>query len=128
MRAAAVERQRLLSAIAQVETGTTDTNRPSRRVGRGGERSAWQISADNWSRYTRAPFIDASLDARLASTVASLHMEWLVNQLLRAGMDPTPYALALAWNAGPTGVTRHRAPAAAHAYAVRVIALYDSAP
>lgn len=127
MRATAIERQRLLAAIAQVETGTADTNKPARQVGRGGERSAWQISATNWSRYTRAPFIDASLDARLASAVASLHVEWLVGQLRKAGMDPTPYALALAWNAGPTAVAQHRAPPAAHAYAVRVMALYDPA-
>lgn len=121
---ATVNEVRLLAAIAQVETGTCDTSRPSRRIGRGGERSAWQIRERTWHDYTWQPFLQASRDARLASVVAAMHLRFLRLQLEAHRVPVTAYALALAWNAGHAAVIARAEPPSSHQYAERVAALY----
>ena len=43
-------------AIAAVETGTTDVGKPCKKVGKAGERSAWQIKPSTWRAYTKEDF------------------------------------------------------------------------
>lgn len=121
---ASVEESRLLAAIAQVETGTSNLARPSRKVGRAGERSAWQFTAATWHRYTSRRFSDASTDATLAHLIASLHLRFLRLELESRGQAAGPYNLALAWNAGPAAVIKNRVGTSSYDYAGRVWNLY----
>jgi hypothetical protein len=123
---AALDEMRLLSAIAHVETGTTNTARACRKVGRAGERSAWQISRAVWNTYSSAPFTDASSSPRLASAVAAAHLRWLRLNLEKEGISATPFALALAWNAGLSAVLDSAYKYPTTHYAERVANLYHS--
>jgi hypothetical protein len=112
---APIDDMALLRAIACVETGTTNLSRPCRKVGRAGERSAWQIKAVVWRQYTSAPFASASTDATLANLVAALHLQQLKRQsIVIDGLVATPYWLATSWNRGPR----------MHSYGERVESLY----
>lgn len=95
------DEQRLLRAIAEVETGWTDLMAPCPRIGKYGERSAWQLTETVWRRYETAPFYEASRDAGAAMTVATLHLRWLVAELKKRDLIPTPFLIALGWNGGP---------------------------
>ena len=123
---AALQRPAFLNGIAQLETGTIDVGRPCAKIGRRGERSAWQISPEVWREYCQAPFTLASSDAMLASVVATAHLQWLRRGLERDDKPATPYNLALAWNAGLGAVLTGKAPPGAHDYAARAEALYES--
>lgn len=119
-----IDESRLLSAIAEVETGTRHLAHPSRKVGPAGERSAWQFTAATWRRYTRSPFPTASTNATLAHLVAQMHLRYLRLELESRGALTSPYTLALAWNAGPRKVYTDTAPISARNYAQRVQNLY----
>lgn len=119
-----VDEHRLLAAIAQVETGTRNLNRPSKKVGRSGERSAWQITETVWRQYTRTKFVAASTDARLANTIAALHLRTLSLTFEAHGILPTPYRLAVAWNAGASAAIENAVGPRTHDYAQRVTNLY----
>lgn len=123
---AALQRPAFLNGIAQLETGTIDVGRPCVKIGRRGERSAWQISPEVWREYCEASFTRASSDSRLAAMVAAAHLEWLRLSLEQKGRPATPYNLALAWNAGLGAVLTGKAPPGAHDYAARADALYES--
>jgi len=123
--AADLQRPGLLNSIAQLETGTIDVGRPCAKIGRRGERSAWQISPEVWREYCEAPFTRASSVSRLAAMVAAAHLEWLRLSLEQKGRPATPYNLALAWNAGLGAVLTGKAPPGAHDYAARAVALYE---
>lgn len=116
---------RLLAAIAQVETGTRNINRPSRRIGAAGERTAWQIKETTWKLYSTAPFKTAGTDARIDGLVALAHLRALALSLYVAGHSVAPQNLAIAWNAGAQSVIRHRIPVGTHDYADRVCAIYS---
>ena len=124
--AADLQRPAFLNSIAQLETGTIDVGRPCAKIGRRGERSAWQISPEVWREYCEAPFTRASSDGRLAAMVAAAHLEWLRLSLEQKGRPATPYNLALAWNAGLGAVLTGKAPPGAHDYAARAVALYEA--
>lgn len=85
----------LLHCIAQVETGGDDT-----KVGRGGERSKYQISEAVWVQHTGSLFTSRNrirlCRGLLAEEVAMRHLRWLVSSLPRT----TPFWLAYAWNQG----------------------------
>jgi hypothetical protein len=96
---AEVDLPRLLDCIAQVETG----NRPM--IGAHGERGRCQTT----------------FAARVTIRGSPLaYLAWLA----RIVHDPTPYRLALAWHAGPTGMKI--ANARQRAYAERVERLYEN--
>lgn len=111
----AVDEMRLLRAIAAVETGTTNLARPCRKIGRAGERSAWQIKASVWRQYTRIPFVHASTDATLAHLIALLHLQQLRERAKRDRLPATVWNLAYLWNAGRR----------AHSYSENVKNLYE---
>lgn len=122
----ALDENKLLSCIAQVETGTTDFDKPCRKIGRQGERSAWQIKAGTWHQYTKAPFTLASTSTYEANLVAAAHLRLLRIHLEYALNHSSPYLIALAWNAGLDRVVKNKAPDAAHDYAQRVTNLYNA--
>ena len=92
----------LLAGIAEVEGWQG-------RVGPAGEMGPWQMLPRVWVSY-----------AGTAEQRAVKHLRYLEKELLQAGVDPQPFNLALAWNAGLAAVLRGRAPARAYDYARRV--------
>lgn len=91
----------------------------SPRPGRCGELGAYQFRESTWAMHTKKPFASAT-NQRVSDEVAILHFEWLKNTLVQAGLEPSTYNIALAWNAGVNAVIKGRAPAVAHNYAMRV--------
>ena len=112
--AAASERWRTLQAINWVENP-----RNSLRTGPRGELGPYQFRPATWRMYTDKPFALA-VEREAADEVAVQHYEWIRRGLLRAGIAPTPYRIALVWNAGFDQVVNDRAPASAYAYAEQV--------
>lgn len=110
-----VNTEALLKAIAEVETGTTNFSRACPRIGRNGERSAWQIKKVVWDKLTSAKFQTASTDAAHAKRVAHAHLENLKYRVLNIGKKPDPYTLAMMWNSGKNKKE----------YAARVLNLYQ---
>lgn len=99
---AALDEGALLRAIAEVETG----NRHVR--GRAGEMGPHQVGPA----------------ARADNGNAQRHLRWMQRTLREAGLAPTPYLLALAWNAGCERVIQDREQARHRNYARRVMNLY----
>ena len=86
----------VLRAIAIKETGDVPT-----KVGRLGERSAWQIRPDVWHKFSHLPHKAASTNADEAVRVARAYLA-LIRQRLRARHLPeTAFFIAACWNAGP---------------------------
>jgi hypothetical protein len=96
----AVDHGRLLWAIAAVETG----HKP--RPGRSGETGAHQMMP--------AAIRDNGTPQR--------HLAWLARHL----PNPTPYRLALAWNAGLTATIEGRTLPRHHDHAQRVVNVYEA--
>ncbi|PTY05558.1 hypothetical protein DB347_14385 [Opitutaceae bacterium EW11] len=115
--AQASDRWETLQAIHLIENPTNST-----RVGRRGELGPYQFRPSTWKMHTKKPFHLAA-DREEADRVAVQHYEWICRQLERHGIEPTPYRIALAWNAGVTASIRGSAPAASHSYASRVEAM-----
>ena len=93
-----------LRAVAMVETGGD-----ARKVGQAGERGQFQMT----------PAVVASCGG-YGEKEAAHYARWLELQLVHAGVDPLPYNMALAWNAGPGAVLRSRVPMQSYEYAARV--------
>jgi hypothetical protein len=112
--ARATERWETLQAIHWVEN-------PDNRETPGpcGELGAYQFRADTWHRYSSRPFSQA-LDRRASDEVAVRYYESIKANLVRNGVAPTTYNIAMAWNAGIAGVVRDSAPACSRDYASRV--------
>lgn len=111
-------RDTFLYAIRQVETGDNPA-----KVGRHGELGAYQFRRATWEQHTTTPFAWAR-NPIAAMTVAEAHYEWLKARLRLAGVSPTPYRLALAWNAGVSAAIHRHPPKASVDYANRVDNLY----
>lgn len=83
---------KLVDAIAEVE------NTPGR--GKHGERSPWQFKRNVWEKHSGYSFDYADVKSRFARAeqqrVAIAHAEWIADNI----DYPTPYRIALAWNAG----------------------------
>jgi len=88
------------------------------RPGSKGELGAYQFRASTWRMHTTVPFARA-IKRSESDIVAVRHYEWLRAGLQRAGVEPTPYMIALAWNGGLSAAVKGRAPAVAHDYARR---------
>jgi len=91
----------------------------SPKPGPDGELGPYQFRERTWRMHTKAAFSRA-LDREHADEVAVKHYDWIKRGLVRAGMEVTPYNIALAWNGGLSATVSGRAPAAAHDYADRV--------
>jgi hypothetical protein len=110
----AASRADTLQAINWVEN---PFNRP--QPGASGELGAYQFRASTWRMHTKRPFAQA-IDRRCSDEVAVLHYEWIRATLLRAGIEPTVYNIAVAWNAGTGAVVRSQIPPSTRDYATRV--------
>lgn len=115
----ASDRWETLQAINWVENP-----RNSPRPGPGGELGPYQFRQSTWRSYTQRPFAMA-LERRCSDDVAVSHYEWIKRGLEGAGIEPIPYNIALAWNAGLDRVVKGRAPASAGDYATRVTNLVE---
>jgi hypothetical protein len=112
--AAASERWATLQAINWVENPRNTT-----RIGPHGELGPYQFRQPTWRMYTSRPFALAT-ERQYADEVAVMHYEWIKRGLESAGIKPTPYRIALVWNAGLDQVVNDRVPASAYAYAEQV--------
>lgn len=118
--AAAADRWETLTAIHWVEN---PTNSPA--PGAHGELGAYQFRRSTWRSYSSLPF-EYARERVHADEVAIRHYEWLSRGFQKAGLAPTPYRIALAWNAGLNAALQGRAPRASHDYARRVVNIVDS--
>jgi hypothetical protein len=119
--AAAADRAQVLRAIHQVEN-PTDRTQPGPR----GELGAYQFRRSTWKMHSSEPFSRAN-ERALADDVAAKHYDWICRGLLAAGMEPSVYNIALAWNCGLQAATTQRAPRSSHRYALRVANLVAEA-
>ena len=113
-KAGAASRWETLEAIHAVENPSN-----SARPGRFGELGAYQFRATTWRMYTKRPFAEAT-NRQSSDEVAVRHYEWLKTTLARAGVEPSTYNIALAWNAGANAVITGRIPSSSRDYATRV--------
>jgi hypothetical protein len=75
--------------------------------------------------HTRVPFSQA-VDRVQADVVAVKHYEWIKRGLTVAGIDPSPFNIALAWNCGLGAVVSGRVPTVTYRYAEQVNNLVES--
>ncbi len=95
------------------------------RPGPHGELGPYQFRESTWRRHTSEPFVRA-LDPQLSNLIAVRHYEWIRLQLERAGIVPSVYNIALAWNGGLASVLSGRVSAAARNYAERASNLAET--
>jgi hypothetical protein len=117
IQARADDRWETLRAINWVENPTNHS-----RMGRFGELGPYQFRSGTWRMHTRRPFSQAT-QREAADEVAVLHYEWIKDSLEKAGVDPSPFNIAMAWNTGVNNVIRGRAPSVSYNYAERVVNL-----
>jgi hypothetical protein len=103
-----------LHAIRLVETGDNYNAPP----GRLGEQGPYQFRREVWRRYTHAPFAQAR--TTFADRIAAQHYVWLREELAEAGVTPSTWNIAAAWNSGIGAVRSGRIPRATRDYANRV--------
>lgn len=118
--ALADDRWETLRAINWVENPTNHT-----RAGKFGEMGPYQFRAGTWRMHTRRPFSQAT-QRGAADEVAVLHYEWIKSSLKRAGVDASPFNIAMAWNSGVNNVIKGRAPSVSYNYAQRVVNLVNT--
>lgn len=114
IKAGADDRWETLRAINWVENPTNHT-----RAGRFGELGPYQFRPTTWRMHTRRPFIQAT-QREAADEVAVKHYEWIKQALENAGIDASPFNIAMAWNSGVNNVLKGRVPSVAYNYAERV--------
>lgn len=112
--AGAAQRWEVLRAINWVENPTNHA-----RFGPKGELGPYQFRASTWRAYTQLPFSYAARREH-ADAVAVEHYEWIKRGLMAAGIDPSPYNIALVWNCGLSAVTAGRVPRSTYRYAEQV--------
>lgn len=115
----ATERAETLRAINWVENPTNHTRR-----GPKGELGPYQFRAQTWRLHTSRPF-SLAIVREHADAVAIKHYEWIKQGLIEAGIEPSAYNIALAWNSGLGAVQRGRVPTVSYNYAERVANLVD---
>lgn len=108
------ERWEALQAINWVENPTNHS-----RMGAHGELGPYQFRMATWRMHTAHPF-SLAVQRQYADEVAVKHYEWIKAGLERAGIQPVPFNIALAWNGGLDAVVNGRAPTASYLYAARV--------
>ncbi|MFI5335927.1 MAG: hypothetical protein ACHQ5A_04040 [Opitutales bacterium] len=118
--AVASDRWDTLRAINQVENPTNQTH-----YGPKGELGPYQFRRDTWRQYTRRPFTLAT-DRAAADEVAVHHYERIRHELSAAGIDPTVFNIAMAWNCGINAVLAGRIPTVTYRYATQVGNLVES--
>lgn len=118
--AVADDRWETLRAINWVENPTNHA-----RVGRFGELGPYQFRPTTWRMHTKRPFNQAT-ERDAADEVAVRHYEWIKRSLQDAGVDASPFNIAMAWNSGVTNVLKGRVPEVSYDYATRVTNLVQT--
>ncbi len=113
------ERAETLRAINWVENPTNHARRGSK-----GELGPYQFRSQTWRMHSRQPF-ERAVDRAHADEVAARHYEWIRRGLREAGIDPSPFNVALAWNSGLGSVLRGEVPTVSYRYAERVVNLVE---
>ena len=113
------ERAQTLRAINWVENPRNHT-----RPGSKGELGPYQFRSSTWRQHTRQPFSAAVVRSH-ADAVAVRHYDWIRRGLVEAGIDPSPFNVALAWNSGLAAVLGGRVPSVSYRYAERVSNLVE---
>ena len=120
IKAGASDRWETLRAINWVENPTNQT-----QVGRFGELGPYQFRPATWRMHTDKPFRMA-VQRATADEVAVKHYEWIKHMLEKAGVQPSAFNIAMAWNCGVEAVLSGRVPTVTYAYAQRVTNLVDA--
>lgn len=108
-----VDRTKLLCAVVVVEAT------PGR--GANGELGPYQLTRGVWARHSALRFNLANAKGVEGDRVALAHLAWLQTHV----DNPTPYRLALAWNAGLGAVQRNSFSDSSVDYAHRVRNVYE---
>ena len=116
----ASERWATLEAIHQIENPRNST-----RPGPFGELGAYQFRSTTWHMHTAISF-ERAHDRQISDAVAVQHYEYLKRGLRAAGLTPSTYNIALAWNSGLGAVINGTSPRVAHQYATRATNLASS--
>lgn len=116
----ATERAETLRAINWVENPTNHARRGSK-----GELGPYQFRSQTWRLHTRKSF-QLAVVREHADEVAVKHYEFIRRGLRDAGIEPTPFNIALAWNSGLGAVQRGQVPVVSYHYAERVTNLVES--
>jgi hypothetical protein len=114
------DRWETLRAINWVENPTNQT-----QVGRFGELGPYQFRPATWRMHTQKPFRQA-IQREVADEVAVKHYEWIKRTFEQAGVQPTTFNIAMAWNCGADAVISGRVPTVSYQYAERVTNLVDT--
>ena len=117
--AAAADRWETLRAINWVENPTNQTH-----VGRYGELGPYQFRPATWRMHTDKPF-SLAVQRAAADEVAVKHYEWIKRTFEQAGVAPSAFNIAMAWNCGVEAVLAGHAPSASYNYAERVSNLVE---
>jgi len=118
--AIASDRWETLRAINWIENPTNQT-----RVGRFGELGPYQFRLATWKMHTDKPFRMA-VDRAAADEIAVRHYEWIKRAFEQAGVEPSAFNIAMAWNCGVEAVLAGRAPTVSYGYAERVSNLVET--
>ena len=118
--AGAADRWETLRAINWVENPTNQTH-----VGRFGELGPYQFRPATWRMHTDKPF-RLAIDRSAADEVAVKHYEWIKRTFEQAGVEPSVFNIAMAWNCGVEAVLSGRAPTVSYNYAERVANLVQT--
>ena len=106
----------LVDSISQVES-------PQGKMGKAGERTTFQFTRAVWKQHSTLPFVQSQQNPVEARRVAIAHCQWLSRNVY----SPTPYRIALAWNAGATAANRNSVNRRQADYARRVVNIYEEA-
>lgn len=120
LKAGADDRWETLRAINWVENPTNHT-----KTGRFGELGPYQFRPATWRMHTTRPFRHA-VERQAADEVAVKHYEWIKRTLEQAGVAPTSFNIAMAWNSGVDNVLKGRVPMISYDYATRVTNLVQT--
>lgn len=95
------------------------------RVGKAGEIGPYQMlpgtRADRRRDLRRRGILNPT-----ERQLAEEHLEWIRRGLHAAEVDPSPFNLALCWNAGVRATVTGRAPESSYRYAGRVAGYYEN--
>lgn len=117
--AGAADRWETLRAINWVENPTNQT-----QVGRFGELGPYQFRPATWRMHTDKPF-RLAVQRATADEIAVKHYEWIKRMYEQAGVEPSAFNIAMAWNCGLETVLRGRVPNVSYDYAQRVTNLVE---
>lgn len=112
----------LVAILASVETPNGIPAKP----GPAGDTGRWQLTPA--VRHDRAVDLRRIGKPITDENLAIAHVVWIEHVLLKNHITPTPYTVALAWNAGIGAELRGTAPARARDFARRVANLVESSP